>query len=140
MSPNVDDLKQSRYLAQKDVDPPVLVTIQGYEEINLAKDGAEPQMRWILRFKELDKPMTLNTTNGQIIAAIIGSGEFDDWMGHKIVLYRDPNISFGGELVGGIRCRASRKAGPTNIPEPHPDIVEPPAKEKETTTGDNIPF
>ena len=108
--PTVDDLKNSNYLTQKDVDPPVLATIDRWEKTNVAKDGAEPEMRFCLVFRELDKPMTLNVTNGQIIASIIGSPDFNDWCGHMIVLYKDPNISFGGKLVGGIRVRAP-KAG-----------------------------
>lgn len=127
MSPNVNDLKRSKFLGQKDVDPPVLVTITKYEEINIARDGAEPDERWVLIFKELEKPLILNTTNGQIIAAITGSGEFTDWIGRQIVLYLDPNVSFGGKLVGGIRCRAP-KTQAQNVEAEKP------------ATGDDIPF
>jgi hypothetical protein len=106
--PNINDLKQSNFLTQKDVDPPVLVTIQSCKQVNVAKEGADPEYRWALTFNELEKPMTLNLTNGQIIAAMIGSEEINDAVGHKIVLYRDPNIMFAGKLVGGIRCRAPK--------------------------------
>ena len=106
--PTVDDLKNSSYLTQKDVDPPALVTIDHWEKVNVAKEGAEPEMRFCLMFKELDKPMTLNVTNGNIIASITGSADFNNWCGQVIVLYRDPNISFGGKLVGGIRVRAPK--------------------------------
>ncbi len=119
--PNVNDLKQSRFLTQKDIDRPVIVTIAGYSEVNVAKEGAEQDPRWTLVFRELEKPMVLNSTNGQIIQAIIGSGEFEDWIGHKIVLYVDPNVSFGGRLVGGIRCRAPKdqaKPAPQPITKP----------------------
>lgn len=120
MSPNVDDLKQSRFLTQKEVDPPKLVTIKSYEQMNVARQTAEPDMRYVLYFHELEKPMTLNATNGGLIRAITGSNpladdEFAEWVGKKIVLYREPNVSFGGELVGGIRCRA-----PRNQPQEQP--------------------
>lgn len=114
---NIDDLKQSRFLTQREVEPPILVTIRGCEEINVAMEGADPEYRWTLSFCELEKSMTLNSTNGQIIAAIIGSKESADWIGKQIVLYRDPNVSFGGKLVGGIRCRAP-KTSQQNIPDP----------------------
>lgn len=104
---NVDDLKQSRFLKQSEVEPPVIVTIKSCDELNVAKEGADPEYRWCLHFHELDKPMTLNSTNGQIIAALLGSPESDDWAGKKIQLYRDPTISFAGKLVGGIRVRAA---------------------------------
>ena len=33
---NVDDLKQSKFLAQRDVDPPITLTIKGSEQVNFA--------------------------------------------------------------------------------------------------------
>jgi len=106
--PNVNDLKQSRFLTKRDVDPPILVTIKGYEQRNVARERDEPDMRYVLYFQEDYKPMTLNITNGRLIAAITGSEDLDDWIGHKIVVFFDPAVDFGGELVGGIRCRAPR--------------------------------
>lgn len=139
---NINDLKQSRFLTQNDVDPPVLVTIRDCKQENVAKEGADPELRWTLVFNELDKPMTLNSTNGQIIQAITGSGESDDWIGKKIVLYRDPNVSFAGKLVGGIRCRAPRNQ-PAQQPVDEPDSAKY-AREAdrlaEDIAGDDIPF
>ena len=129
--PSVDDLKSSNFITQKDVEKPMLVCIDHWEKVNVAKEGAEPEMRYALYFKGVDKPMTLNVTNGNIIAAITGSADFDDWINKFIVLYRDPNISFGGKMVGGIRVRAP-KAGftaPGTIDEPEPEPED-----------DNIPF
>lgn len=105
---NIRDLKQSRFLTQRDIDRPVLVTITACKEVNVAMQGAEPDERWTLSFREFDKSMVLNSTNGQTIAAITGSEESEDWIGHQIVLYVDPTISFGGKLVGGIRVRAPK--------------------------------
>jgi len=110
---NVNDLKQSKFLTQKDVTPDVLVTIDSFEEVNVAVEGAEPQLKWTLTFKELEKPLVLNSTNGQIIAAITGSEESDDWIGKKIVLYAEPNVFFGGKMTGGIRVRAPKPQAPT---------------------------
>ena len=106
--PNIHDLKQSKFLTKNDVTPAVLVTIRGFSQENVAITGAEPELKWALSFDELDKPLILNSTNGGIIAAITGSEDFEGWIGKKIVLYFDPNISFGGKLTGGIRCRAPR--------------------------------
>lgn len=112
--PNVNDLKQSKFLTQKDVTPPVLVTIRAWEQVNVAKEGVDPDLKYALHFNELEKPMVLNSTNGQIIASIAASGEFDDWIGKKIVLYNDPNISFAGKLTGGIRARAPKQQAPSD--------------------------
>jgi len=122
--PSVNDLKQSRFLAQKDLEKPALVTISSYQEINVAKEGAEEDKRWALSFRELEKPLILNVTNGQIISAIAGSGDFDNWIGKKIVLYVDKNVSFGGQLVGGIRCRAPRNQPQKPADEPEQSFEE----------------
>ena len=105
-------LKQSRFLTRADVGAGVLVTIKEIYQDNTAKEGAPEELKWVMSFHELDKPMVLNSTNGQIIAQIVGSEETNDWAGHKVVLYDDPNVSFGGKLVGGIRTRAPRNTKP----------------------------
>lgn len=79
--------------------------------------------------------MVLNSTNGQIIAQITKSEDTDDWKGWKIVLYDDPNVSFGGKLVGGIRVRAPRPniAQPNRPPvRPAPAPVQPQAPPEQT--------
>ena len=115
----INDLAKSKYLKQGDVDPPVLVTISGYKNQNVAKESESPDMKYCLFFKELEKPLVLNSTNGQLIAKITGSEDLDDWEGKKVVLYNDPNISFGGKICGGIRVRAP-KAGAKGKAEPEP--------------------
>lgn len=115
---NVNQLKQSNFLTRHEVGKGMLVTIKGdvFQE-NVAKSGAPEELRYCLQFEGVEKPMVLNSTNGQIIAAITGSEESSHWAGHKIVLFDDPTVSFGGKLVGGIRVRAPRiqvpkQAGP----------------------------
>ena len=131
--PTIDDLKKSNYVSKRDVEPPILVTITGYQEVNVALEGYEPDLRWALTFRELEKPFVLNSTNGQIIAAITGSGDLNDWKGKQIVLYNDPNVSFRGKLTGGIRCRAPRH-------QTEPDAPEPKHSELPTTFDDGAPF
>lgn len=86
------------------------MTIRSVKQENVAKQGAPEELRWCLHFDEAEKPMVLNSTNGQIIASIVKNEDTDHWIGHKIVCYDDPNVSFGGKLVGGIRVRAPRVA------------------------------
>jgi len=139
--PNVNELKKSKFLTQKDVQPDILVTVKCIEEVNVAKEGAEPEYRWAIYFTEEDKPLILNSTNGQIIAKITGQDEMNDWIGCRIVLYYDPTVSFGGKLVGGIRVRAPRGKAANPAPQPKP--------EKKTQSGigdfdpdnpDGLPF
>lgn len=110
---NVSQLKQSKFLTRADVGPGALVTISEIFQENVAKEGAPEELKWCIQFEELEKPMVLNSTNGQIIAQITKQEDTDYWKGAKVVLYDDPSVSFGGKLVGGIRVRAPRiKAAP----------------------------
>ena len=97
---------------------------------NVAKEGADPEMKWCLTFQEIDKPLVLNATNVQLCEQILGSDDTDDWQGKRIVLYTDPNVSFQGKLTGGIRVRAPK---PSAAPPP-------PAPVADSLTDDDIPF
>lgn len=108
--PKINDMVQSKYLKQADVPDPVIVTVQGVKQVNMAKDDEAPEMKWAIKFRELDKPMVLNSTNIHVAAKIFKSDDTDDWKGKEIVLYTDPNVSFGGQVVGGLRFRGQEKA------------------------------
>lgn len=118
--PKVSDLKQSKYLTKEDVAPAILVTITSYDYVNVALESQAPEMKYVLLFKEADKPLVLNQTNGQLIAIITGTDDFDGWIGRKIVLYNDPTISFAGKVTGGIRVRAPK--GQAAPPPPDDEI------------------
>jgi hypothetical protein len=115
---SVSDLKSSKFLKKEDVGEGVIVTIRRVTQENVAKEGVEPEMKWCLHLDEFDKPLVLNSTNGQIIAKITGIENDIEvgWIGKKIVLYDDPNVSFGTKLVGGIRARAIKTATEKALP------------------------
>lgn len=150
---HISALKQSKFLTRAEVGRGALVTIKEVFQDNVAKEGAPEELKWCIAFNELEKPMVLNPTNGQIIASVVKSEETDEWPGHKIVLYDDPNVSFGGKLVGGIRVRAPRiQAAPAathgamgkpinrTVPAapaaPAPVGIEPPLEDDDS----NLPF
>ena len=129
---NIHQIKQSKFLARTDVNPPILVTIKGVMQENVAKESEPAEFKYCLTFTNCAKPMVLNNTNAQIIASILKSEETDDWVGQKIVLYDDPNVSFGGKLVGGIRVRAPRINAVTGPAKPPVAPVAPPEPEPES--------
>lgn len=122
--PSVHDLKNSKYLTQHDVEPAVVVTFQAYKEINVAKEGETPDPKYVFKFKEFEKPLVMNFTNGSIVESVLGSADFDQWMGKQVVLYRDPTVGFGGKITGGIRIRAFNTTPP--IAQPHVVGSQPP--------------
>jgi uncharacterized OB-fold protein len=133
---NLDDLKTSKFLKKEDVGNGVLVTIRGITKENTSMEGAEPEHKAVVHFDEMDKPMVLNPTNGQIIAQITGIDKDIEraWIGKKIVLYTDPNVQYKGKIVGGIRVRAPKLA--TLPVKPVPFIPEPIQQQ----VDDGLPF
>ncbi len=107
------EMIQSNYLKKEDVgEDGTIVTVRSFERVNVAQKGEAPDEKWTMQFDEFEKPMVLNSTNIKLAEKALGSDETDDWIGKKIIVYNDPNVSFGKELVGGIRIKAYRKAAP----------------------------
>jgi len=113
------EMIESKFLKKDDVggERGMLVTIATLKQANVAMQGADPEMKWTMSFEELDKPLVLNSTNIHACAKACGSEETDDWTGMKIVLYEDPNVSFGGKVTGGIRIRAQRVQAAPVVPQ-----------------------
>jgi hypothetical protein len=131
---HIDSMKTSKFLASGDVrEKPLLLTMTKLHKENVAMEGAEPDNKWCLGFVEVEKPMVLNATNIQLIGAIHGP-ETDNWPGKKIVLYHDPNISYGGKLIGGLRVRAPKT---TTVPAPPQPVV---SSQPAPDDDDSVPF
>lgn len=128
----IGQMLESKYLKKEDVDPPKLLTIVGFDKVNIAREDEAPDFKWLMKFQEV-KPMVMNSTNLQLAAHALGSDDTDHWIGKKIVAYNEPNVSFGGKLVGGIRLRAARVKG-----QPAPAQVA--AAPGEESFDDDIPF
>ena len=118
--PRVNDMIESKYLKQADVPDPVIVTVGKVGRVNIAKDGDPPEDKWAIRFKELQKPMLLNSTNIKLLEKACGSDDTDDWVGKEVILYNDENVTYGGQVTGGLRIRR-QQAAPTRKPAPMDD-------------------
>lgn len=140
--PRIGEMIESKFLKKEDVggERGVLVTISDIQQANVAMPGADPEMKWTLRFMELDKPMVLNSTNIHMCAKACGSENTDDWMGKKVVLYEDPNVSFGGKLVGGIRLRAPKTQAAPIVPTRSVRPETPPQPGNFHQMTDDVPF
>lgn len=143
--PKTHEMIESKYLKKEDVGRGVLATVRSFAQANVGLEGQPEKLRWCMYFSELDKPLILNSTNIQLCELAFGSDDTDDWIGKKIVLYNDPNVSMQGKLVGGIRVRAARiPAGGVQAPQaarqapPVPPHVE--AGHPFADMDDDIPF
>jgi hypothetical protein len=104
----IGDMIESKYLKQSDVDGETLVTVVSLKKVNVARDDEDPEYRWTVKFEELPKPMVLNATNIKRMGKALGD-DTDEWTGKQVVVYVDPDIVFGGNVVGGLRIRASAR-------------------------------
>ena len=138
--PNINSMMPSKYLKKDDCPQPTLVTIRNLTHENVAPQGQAEEKKWILHFNEFENGLVMNSTNLQLAAAALGSEETEDWIGKQVVIYNDPNVSFGGKLTGGLRIRQVRR----KAPEPAQQRPAQPRHEPTGTGFDNmdsdIPF
>ena len=106
----IGDMIESKYLKQSDVDDVIPVTVQALKKVNVARDDEDPEYRWTIKFNEFAKPMVLNVTNLKRLAKALGD-DTDGWIGNQVQLYVDPDIEFGGNVVGGLRIRPMPRKG-----------------------------
>ena len=108
--PDIGQMIASKYLKGTDIPDPVIVTVKGVKQVNIAREDQQPELKWLIKFAEYDKPMVLNATNMRIAAKVLASTKTEDWEGKEIVLYFDENVTFGNDLVGGLRFKRNEVA------------------------------
>lgn len=125
----VRDMIQSKFLRKEDFDEDQVCTIKDCKLEQVGKEES-PEERWVLYFREREKGMVLNITTIRVLEQAYG-GDTDHWIGNKVMVYVDPNVSFGGKVVGGLRLRMPKKQAVKAPPPP----VDP-----DFDTTDDIPF
>ncbi len=97
----------SEYIKSKDLARPITVTIISVE----ARSFEDPETKrkrdsLVVFFKELDQGVVLcKASTGQLIE-LCSTDETDEWVGKKVVLFRDDNVTYMGKKIGGLRFRA----------------------------------
>jgi hypothetical protein len=107
--PKVSDMIVSKFLRKEDCEDEIIVTAKAVTQEDMPGDAGG--QRWVLSFKELEKGLVLNTTAIRVLEKAFGS-DSDDWIGKRVVLYADPNVSFKGQVVGGLRLRPVKTPAP----------------------------
>ena len=129
--PKRNEIFPSRYLKASDLaDKPLVVEIERAPTETLGS-GADAEKKTVLYIRNGVKPMPLNMTNWDAVAAIAGD-DTDDWAGHRVELY-PTTTELKGKVVGCIRIRAPQRKAQM------PKVVQelPP---KEDDMDDGIPF
>lgn len=106
---NLNDAFPSKYLKASDFpeEGDQEVTI---ERIALEEIGRDRQTKPVIYFEEFQAGLVCNVTNARVIARVLESQEFDDWIGRKITLYRT-ETDFQGDIVDAIRIRTKPRKG-----------------------------
>ena len=133
--PKVSDMIVSKFLRKEDFDEDRVLTIKGVKLEDMP--GDDGQQKWVLYFREEPKGMALNITTIRVLEQAYG-GDSDQWIGNKVKVYVDPNVSFGGKIVGGLRLRTPKvttKQAPPPPPPPQPETAGVDAE-----FDDDIPF
>jgi len=66
----------------------------------VVREGHEQPL--VVTLAEYDRPWLPGLTMRRLIAAMWGE-ESDDYVGHRVRLFRDPDVAFGGSKTGGTR-------------------------------------
>lgn len=128
--PKVSDMIISKFLRKEDFEEDRVMTIRGVKLEDMP--GDDNQQKWVLYFREDAKGMALNMTSIRVLEKAFGD-DSDMWVGKKVMLYVDPNVSFGGRVVGGLRLRTPK--GQVAAPK-----QEAPAPAGGGEFDDDIPF
>lgn len=110
MCPKVSEMIVSKFLRKEDFDEDQICTIRTLTLEDM--QGEKAEQRWCLHFRERDKPMVLNVTSIRVLEQAFGD-DSDNWIGKKVKVYVDPNVSFGGKVVGGLRLMPVKAAKPS---------------------------
>lgn len=115
-------ISTGKYLKREDVtEEGTAHKIVSCSQQQLLMGDGQSETKWVLTLGEL-KPLILNSTNIRRCVAAFGTQETDEWIGRSIIVYDDPEIEFGGKIVGGVRLRAvPKKAAPK--PKPKAELV-----------------
>ena len=100
--PNFNDMFPSRFFRAADIPRGgITLVIEDVTEEEVNGDGEGKQTKWALKFKDEDRLLVLNKTNGTILAEAFGP-DTDSWADKAITL-RTEKVSFGGRMTDGIR-------------------------------------
>ena len=114
----------AKYLKKEDLPEPVNTYFLWVKEEEVTAPGKGPKPRLILFFDGLAKGLVLNAENNNTLIEITSTDDYEKWSelleNVPLQLYVDPDVTFGGKRVGGIRIR--KLDYPDSVPVPKPKL------------------
>jgi hypothetical protein len=111
---------ESAYLKKEDFPDPEVDTIVEAQEENVTAPGKKPKAKIVLYFEGRDKGLVLNMENGDRLFEITGTDNPEKWIGTSVELYHEPNVTYGGKRIGGLRLRKSQETAARENRRPEP--------------------
>jgi len=100
------------YLKKEDLPEPINTTLLWVKEEKVTAPGKGTQTRLVAYFDGLSKGLVLNTANAETLAELTETDDYEEWADTPVQLYVDPDVTYGGKKIGGIRIRKPL-SGPT---------------------------
>jgi len=149
MNTNLEDMSfdqlvptNSNFLKKEDVgEDGVILTIAGFRHDVVKDENGQNEQKVVLDFAEQGyKPMVLNSTNSQLLKNATGCNTPREAKGKRVVVYNDPNVSFGSKVTGGLRIKRipGAPSQPRQANTAPPVQEEPPAVDYDNF--DDIPY
>ena len=111
----------AKYLKKEDIPSPVNTSILWIKEEEVTTPGKGTERRLVLYFDGLKKGLVLNTANAEALLEITGTDDTEKWADTPVQLYVDPDVTYGGKKIGGIRIR---KPAPVPVPLKRLKVVQ----------------
>jgi len=102
-----NEIFPSKYVKSGDLRGKPLVEEIEWAPTETLGNGSEAERKTVLHFRGGTKPLPLNMTNWDAVAAIAGD-DTDGWPGHRVELY-PTTTELKGKIVDCIRIRAPRQ-------------------------------
>ena len=103
------------YLKKEDVSEPIDTTLLWVKEEKVTTPGKGTKTRLVAYFEGLSKGLVLNTANAETLAELAGTDDYEKWADTPVLLCVDPDVTYGGKKIGGIRIR---RPAPLPVPVP----------------------
>ncbi len=84
---------------------PRLYTIKNLAIVELTDEKTNRVERKLAVIVDDDVKVLLNKQNTRNLIECFGTDETDEWIGRSFEAYFDPQVTFGGKRVGGLRVR-----------------------------------
>jgi hypothetical protein len=109
----------AKYLKKEDIPSPVNTSILWIKEEEVTAPGKGTEPRLVLYLDGLKKGLVLNTANAETLAELTGTDDYEEWADTTVQLCVDPDVTYGGKKIGGIRIR---KPVPVSVSVPEPKL------------------